>query len=85
MAIRYRLSSVLWTIALLAIALGWFCDRRWLEARHALNIQEQWSELDARNRREIQEQLLQRRKDALQLDSALKRAYQLGTRLESRQ
>jgi hypothetical protein len=73
MAIRYRLGSVFWTITLLAVALGWFCDRRQLDARHALEIQQ----LEARHGREIQEQWRARRRDSVLLENGLERQHQL--------
>jgi len=40
MTIRYRLSTVLWTITLVAVALSWFLDRRQLEKRHAMEVEQ---------------------------------------------
>jgi hypothetical protein len=32
--IRFRLGTLLWIVALLAVSLGWWIDRQQLEARH---------------------------------------------------
>jgi hypothetical protein len=85
MAIRYRLGTILWIVTLLAVALGWFCDRRRLEARHALEVDQlvearhgrEIRQLEARYRTEMQEHLIARRRAAVLLENGLERQYQL--------
>jgi hypothetical protein len=46
--VRFRLGPLLWFITILAIILGWWVDRRWLEARHrkeTIRLQDEYEEL----------------------------------------
>jgi hypothetical protein len=89
MAIRYRLGSVFWIIALLAVTLGWFSDRRHLETRHRREMLEQWIDTESRHVQEIQQlearhgweinaQWRARARDAVLLDDGLERQHQLA-------
>jgi hypothetical protein len=70
MTVRYRLGSVLWIIAILAVALGWLCDRRRLERQHLRQTQE----LESRHYREI---WTEKRKLTALHESSLEKQYQL--------